>query len=508
MIKRLPRYAEIELQRLCAEGGALCHSVDEDESGWDRLIEFPEMNFLGAIDMRPPRSVAYVQVKSARNRKFKCQLKLSNALRAAQSSQPWFILLLTTDSIGKNPKLYALHVWGPLIERILKAARQSEIDKMPLHKSMLTFTFGPNDEKNDTLIEWMHSTIVEVGDSYEIKKINTNKTLGYEGGYGQALMSLEAKSEEEILENFLGLGEGLHISKFVFTPSRFGIPASQPSIEVSSGTVHIQPDSLGEIEIRLRNAGNDQPIILQGKAYPGPPGTKLLRFSASFIDLIWSDGIRSDFRANISVTKKYEIATIETFITLMNWCEKGPVDLQIWFKGKRAVSDELNNLLLTTEWEWKPLASALHLLRTIAGTPNIELSLSDICATPGLKTLAEVLQAPSLRLEFMPQPETPASPLTSIIYWTNMVTGDVSFCALVENLVDEDVILNDGKRQITSRNKIYLESYAIKYVKDENQIIEFDYKHYMESPERIANSIGIGNIHKFLLECQNQSRLD
>ena len=60
MIKRLPRYAETELQRLCAKAGALCHAVDEDESGWDRLIEFPEKEFPGPADTRPPRAVAYV----------------------------------------------------------------------------------------------------------------------------------------------------------------------------------------------------------------------------------------------------------------------------------------------------------------------------------------------------------------------------------------------------------------------------------------------------------------
>lgn len=52
MIKRLPRYAELKLQSLCAEAGALCHGVDEDESGWDCLIEFPEKDFPGPADAR------------------------------------------------------------------------------------------------------------------------------------------------------------------------------------------------------------------------------------------------------------------------------------------------------------------------------------------------------------------------------------------------------------------------------------------------------------------------
>ena len=92
MVVRVPRFAELRLQTLCAEAGTLSHKVDEDERGWDFHIEFDFKPFDGPADMRPHPSSAYVQVKSARKAKSYCQIKLSNALLAAQSSQPWFIV--------------------------------------------------------------------------------------------------------------------------------------------------------------------------------------------------------------------------------------------------------------------------------------------------------------------------------------------------------------------------------------------------------------------------------
>src|SRR4051794_2524556 len=114
MIRRLPRYAETELQRLCAKAGALCHAVDEDESGWDRLIEFPEKDFPGPADTRPPRLVAYGQVKSVEKGSLTCRVKLSNALRAAQSPQPWFIVLVTGETHRHPSRVFAVHVWDDL----------------------------------------------------------------------------------------------------------------------------------------------------------------------------------------------------------------------------------------------------------------------------------------------------------------------------------------------------------------------------------------------------------
>jgi hypothetical protein len=252
VIERLPRYAETELQRLCAKAGALCHSVDEDESGWDRLVEFPEKELLGPADTRPPRAVAYVQVKSVEKGALTCRVKLTNALRAAQSPQPWFIMLVTGEMREQPSRIYAVHVWEELIRRTLKAVRRAHNEGRSLNKSSLTIRFSQGDEKGDGLVQWMQDAIDAVSPDYEAAKRAINRTAGYEDGYGDAALTIEADNEEEILKNLLGLGKGLRINKFTFTQSRFGIQSPQPQFDFSSGVAHITPPA-------HRRSGNSPP---------------------------------------------------------------------------------------------------------------------------------------------------------------------------------------------------------------------------------------------------------
>lgn len=114
-------------------GGA--EDLTQAESGWDRLVEFPEKVFAGPADTHPPRSVAYVQVKSVHKRSPPtCRVKLSNALRAAQSPQPWFVVLVTAPTPKYPPRIYAVHFWEELIRRTLESVRRAENEKHPLHK--------------------------------------------------------------------------------------------------------------------------------------------------------------------------------------------------------------------------------------------------------------------------------------------------------------------------------------------------------------------------------------
>jgi hypothetical protein len=79
-IQRLARYAETRFANLCAHSGALCHESQEDENGWDYLVEFPDDAATGPADTHQPGKQAFVQVKSTRNGRLSCSLKLSNAM--------------------------------------------------------------------------------------------------------------------------------------------------------------------------------------------------------------------------------------------------------------------------------------------------------------------------------------------------------------------------------------------------------------------------------------------
>ena len=122
-IKRLARYAETSFASLCALGGALCHESQEDENGWDYHVELPEDESIGPADTAPPGKHAYIQVKSTRNARLSCSVKLSNALKAARSRDPWFVVLMV--DAAPQPKIYAVHIWTETMKDWLKAGCHS-----------------------------------------------------------------------------------------------------------------------------------------------------------------------------------------------------------------------------------------------------------------------------------------------------------------------------------------------------------------------------------------------
>src|SRR5713101_5513625 len=167
-IKRLARFAETSFASLCAEAGALCNESQEDENGWDCLVEFPADLAIGPADTHPPAERAFVQVKSTRMNRPGCSIKLSNALKAAQSRDPWFVVL--TVETGAKPKICAVHIWELRIEKILKAVRQAENEKAPLHRRRLAINFSETDLHTDDLVDWMRATIRSVTPEYSDAK--------------------------------------------------------------------------------------------------------------------------------------------------------------------------------------------------------------------------------------------------------------------------------------------------------------------------------------------------
>lgn len=126
-IKRLARYAETSFASLCARGGALCHESQEDENGWDYLVELPEDESPGPADAMLPGKQAFVQIKFSRNARLSCGIKLSNALKAARSRDPWFVVLMV--DAAPQPKIYVVHIWAKEMEGRLKAGRKASIEK-------------------------------------------------------------------------------------------------------------------------------------------------------------------------------------------------------------------------------------------------------------------------------------------------------------------------------------------------------------------------------------------
>lgn len=500
MIKRIPRYAETTFARLCAVHGSLCHHSEEDENGWDYLVEFPEQPGPEPADMRSPPDSAYVQVKSTRQKQLTCRVKLSNALRAAQSPQPWFIVLIVIDA-RQRATVYAVHVWKELIQNTLMAVRQAEINKNPLNQKYLTIRFDVADKRETDLLPWMEETIKSFGHDYQQKKKTISQTVGFEHGYGIVNFTVEAPGDE-IANNFLGLGSGLPVKDFQYTPARFGLISSEPQIKVSSGVVQISPLPLGPCELRLSSSKSPSSIILSGRAYTlGPPfADQRVRFSADFVEIAFSLNGKSEFDPKLNVQEKTDLKTIENFATLNGWLVEGSVNIQIWFKNKRIFSGTLKSKYSPQQINWPLVAKITGLLRLIATREDqsrLRLSMADMRdAWHGLATLEQVADGISMRWEFPPSPDVPAR-FSSLIYYSVANVCDWTFYVLDERSTLEDIIMGEVRR-ITCGPPQRIDAYCLQNAtEDQRRMMEDDYERHLARQIKSGTPYGLGNIRNY-----------
>jgi hypothetical protein len=339
---------------------------------------------------------------------------------------------------------------------------------------------------------------------YEQAKKTIYRTAGYEEGFGIGQVTIEAASEDEILKNFLGLGSGLRMPRFTFTPSRFGIVSPEPLMDMSSGVLHVTPERAGACEIRLRNPRRSEPIILSGAVYQVgapvmPPEQTRFRFSAAFMEILYGLDGQAEFRAHLEPHEKRDLLTIENFARLNEWIEEGEIDIQIWLDGNRAVGQILRADRQSAKWDWAIAAGAARLLRNIAGPgmqDQIRVSLQDLGRASGLKTFYQFVETGPFRMEFKPLPGAPPQ-LTTVLYWFDAEIGGHVFYALVERTIVEDIMI-EGRRRITAGNPRHLEAYALTNVTDASRkMMRDDYERWLAQREQSGSPLGLGDLREF-----------
>jgi hypothetical protein len=503
---RFHRWAEREFAKLCAAEDVICNHAEEDESGWDYFIEFPLQPLAVPADTHPPPKTAFVQVKSARKYQLTCRVKLSNAFRAARSPQPRFVVFVIAGSGSRPTRIYSVHVWEPLIRRTLEAVRRADNAQVALHKRNFTIRFGATDERGDRLVAWMRETIEAVGPDYEQQKRSIFQSVGYEEGYGIMQVTLEPTTADEVLENFLGLGSGIPLSRFVYTPARFGILSPEPEPDAGFGVLHITPNPVTACEIRLRDPSTAASMVLSGHMYsPGIPSLPFersqFRFSADFLEIVWSPSGRVKCHIKFHGGEKKHLLSIENLSTLIEWCKTGPVEAQVWLNGRRTIRGPLPLGEPNIGLDWAKVAKIVRLLRSIAGPgqpSQIQLSLADLdSAARDLIAFQQLVEAPSVRLEFNPSSETPPE-LSSILYYFYADVCECTFYALLERRLCEDILI-EGRRRVTCGVPQLREGYVLRNAtEDERKMMQDDYERHLLEQEKTGTPLGLGDAHIFL----------
>ena len=508
-IRRLARFAETSFASLCAAAGALCNESQEDENGWDYLVEYPADVAIGPADTHPPAKRAFVQIKSTRTNRPTCSIKLSNALKAAQSRDPWFVIL-TVETRAK-PKIYAVHIWEALIEKMLKAIRQAAIEKAPLHRRRLAINFAETDLHTDDLVDWMRATIRSVTPEYSDAKKRIYETVGYSDGHGKGRLTFAVDNVEQVFDAFLGLGKQLPISRFTFTPARFGLSDSQAEVDVTEGMIQITPNAVGDCELRMRGSQSSAAIGLPATIFTLgmpwlPVEERRFRVSAVGFEIVWVNNGDSTFTANLDPKTRVDLDAIARFATTCVWLGQGPIDVQVWHKGRRMIGGVLNADPGQPTYDWQKVLDVVETLKSFhfnTDAPGLTVSVVDIDAgAKDLYLMHEVVSAPTVRLEFLPVPGE-SNDFTTVLYYSSADVGNLTAYALVERKVRSATDMGDGRRRIDFDKPIIRESWIVADASDvQRTLIYDDYQHHLSQIQKDCKVLELSDIALFVRSLQ------
>jgi hypothetical protein len=514
-IQRLARYAETRFANLCASSGALCHESQEDENGWDYLVEFPEDVASGPADTQPPGKQAFVQVKSTRNGRLSCSLKLSNALKAAKSRAPWFIILMV--DANPVPKTYAVHVWTNEIEQWLRAGRKASIENALLNRRRINLSFTENDLHSADLIDWMKKTIGAVGQEYGDSKKVIYETIGYADGHGSGKITFASENAEKIFDEILGLGTGLAINKFTYTPSRFGLSDSRPMVDVAAGTVQITPQAVSDCELRIRGPNSNTLLSVPGKIFTLgmpwiPAAQQRFRVAATGFEVIWMNEGESKFTASLLADARVPLSEISRFVTVITWLGLGPVDVQVWVGNRRLVGGVLNSDDDRQNPNWsrmRDIVETLRSLQPLSGSVELCASLADIqSGSKDLYLMHEVIGNYDMCMEFQPIPG-PAYDFTKVLYYSTVDAGDLTAYALVERDVLSWADVEGGRKKVDFGRPTIRESWLVTNADEGQRLLMIeDFEYHLAQLEKNNKILNIGDIQVFVQNLKTKDLIE
>lgn len=209
-----------------------------DQHGWDYFIEISPENKNTTADNEIQVVQCLAQIKTSRQKSKVVRLKLSNALKAAQTPFPMFIFLLLYQNDTTSPKIFGRHVWQHEITNWLRNARErSASGNVRLNKIEIPVQFNASDEIFQPPSDWMYEQVLTHGGlSYTEAKIQLVKTVGYDGNSYMGTLSIgPIASAKEIALHEVGILPDLPVTKMEVFDLRFGIRSPQPVFSTEEG---------------------------------------------------------------------------------------------------------------------------------------------------------------------------------------------------------------------------------------------------------------------------------
>lgn len=298
---RTDRIAEGDVARLCQLSQGRVTRVNEDENGWDLLVEFPPAVETAFADLSPPLRRCIIQVKPTISRRPTAKVKLSNALKLTTDDLPCFTILLTYPTGPEQfEAAYLQHVWGTPMLDALRRSRQAEAQGKALHRQILSLTFNRGDRHDVAVIDALLKAIDDVGPGYAEKKRKLRDAMGYEAGAASLTFTVAGPDALRDLDDVvLGLRKDVPIISAKLLRKRFDVP--EPPEKLGPALLSMAEPPTETCALTLR--GGDEELVWTGVVHRGLPFVPMkkrrVRFDAGPFSVILSgDGsVKADWSA-------------------------------------------------------------------------------------------------------------------------------------------------------------------------------------------------------------------
>jgi hypothetical protein len=332
---------EDTLALLCSAEDVVANRVEDDQRGWDFLLQWPLPPSDLSPDLRPTPLSCFVQVKS-RNRPVKSwKLKLSNALRYAQENQPYFIVLMIFTPGQLSPtKIYVQHFWTEQMRAALAAARQAHLEgREDLHKIDFPIVFRDEEVCTPgTFVATLAKAMEAIGPAYPVRKIALRQTLGYEDGGGIGRFRFDDGVDLDTFVDMLLGRVAVPITDFEVRDERFGL-TGRVLVPSTSGILSVQAQRTAECTLVVTSPDGAETVRLPGGVYaPGMPGlpreVQKLRLLAPPLEVIMRQTGEHAVTLSYDGSAQYDILALQRIVSLWAWSGQGELQVEAWSLGR------------------------------------------------------------------------------------------------------------------------------------------------------------------------------
>ena len=451
MSQRLGRAAEDEFKLQCSTVGITCNPSQEDDHGWDFIVEIPaSASAETPYDQAPATKAALVQVKCTGGARRRGSMKVSNALELAKRVEPC-LLVLYHEAVPGDRRIFARLFGEGDIARALKRGRELFVKGKRTHKATITFGFAECEERTyEGLVPWLVESVRELPDSYGSDKQKLVASVGYGNRNRRAKFTFDENGLEALVDLELGIRNQLSVSRFTLFDDRFGIALPEPVKDViGPGVFKMKPEREVECTVTLKTKDDllAIPSTVRTSEVSARAGQdKKALVNELFALVVSSDGV--EFRTLASWTTNLGLERLADFATILSWDGE---EVRISVSGKDVPDLVLPPAIITQSPVLnRDMVNAFAALNTVGkkgAGGGVRLSLEQVMSAFGeLIVFGGTLGTADARLDTVASGSHPLEGgFTNLLGFIDVEVGDYTFLALFDAAV-ETRFVDEGQR--------------------------------------------------------------